>query len=274
MDIVVADPQGVEIGYLTERREIDIDIGGENDFEILIDASECLKDYVPYCRWYASGGEVGGLITDIEKRADGYVALRGSVWRGMLGEKVLCPASGEDYLKVSGELNAVIAQLIAGRFDGLFVADETSTGISVSNYQFARYCTLLEGVERMLKDNGCRLDIRYADKAVHLGAVPVEDHSAQLEYGSDGRVRFASRRYLGTTHLICLGSGELSNRMVKHLYLQADGSIGTEPAYTGIMERESVLDYPNAGSEDELLEKGYEQLEEEKSYTSMDFEFD
>lgn len=275
MDIIVADPEGKELGYLTDRREIDADFGKDNTFEIVIDAKECPAEYIPYCRWYA-GGEIGGLITDIEKREDGYIALRGPVWRGVLAQKILCPESGTDYLQVSGELNAVIAYLTEGRFDGLVQVSTESTGISVTNYQFPRYCDLLIGIERMLNDNGHRLDIAYQqeNKCLIIGAVAITDYSAQLEYGSDGRIRFSSRQYLGITHLICLGSGELSERMVRHLYVQENGTIGTSRAYTGLAEREAVLDYPNADSEDELMEKGIDRLKEKMSYTTMNFEFD
>ncbi len=275
MDIIIADARGAELGYLTQRREMDVEIGGDNTFEILIDGAECRPEYTAWCRWYVPGGEIGGLITDIEKQADGYVALRGDVWRGLLNRKILCPAAGETEQKVSGELNAVIAQLIAGRFGDLAAADTTSTGITVENYLFPYCCTLLAGLERMLGEKGHRLSLRYnaVDKKLYVGAVPVTDHSARLEYGSDSRVQFASRQYWGTTHLICLGNDETDRRLIRHLYVQPDGTITQAAAYSGLEEREAVLDFSNAKSEEELLEKGREALEKEKSYTSMSFYF-
>lgn len=275
MDIIIADPQGKELGYLTERREMDVEIGGENSFEILIDGADCPPEYAAWCRWYVPGGEVGGLITDIEKQADGYVALRGDVWRGLLNRKVLCPAAGEERQTVSGDLNAIIAQLIKGRFDDLAAAEAKPAGVAVADYPLPRYCTLLAGLERLLGEKGYRLSLRYdpVDKKLYIGAAAATDHSALLEYGSDSRVRFASRQYTGITHLICLGSSEEAGQMAEHLYVQPDGTITGTAGYSGLKEREAVLDCSNAHSQEELMEKGLEALEKEKSGTSMSFCF-
>ena len=61
-------------------------------------------------------------------------------------------------------------------------------------------------------------------------------------------------------HLICLGSGELKDRTVIHLYVQADGSIGKTQYYTGIDEVAEVYENTNAEAED-LEEGGRDRLE-------------
>ena len=60
-------------------------------------------------------------------------------------------------------------------------------------------------------------------------------------------------------HLICLGEGELKDRVVEHLYVQADGSIGTTPYYTGVDEITDVYDFPGADSAT-LIEYAEQQL--------------
>ena len=66
----------------------------------------------------------------------------------------------------------------------------TDTGVTVSNYQFDRYCTLLEGITKMLKSVGYRLSIRHKREKgipgyVLIEAVPVVDHSDEIELSKD-----------------------------------------------------------------------------------------
>ena len=82
---------------------------------------------------------------------------------------------------------------------------------------------------------------------VRLAAVPIVDWSDQLEYGQDNRVDFTTRdNQRGINHLICLGRGELADRLVIHLYLQPDGSIVDTIYYTGVEERTAVFDFSSA----------------------------
>ena len=108
----------------------------------------------------------------------------------MLEHKIIQPPAGSDYKKVSGELNEVLKTLIDPEFDGLFVVSQENTGVSVSNYQFDRYCTLLDGIVEMLASKGYRLEIRHKREEgipgyVLISAVPVVDHSDQVELSKD-----------------------------------------------------------------------------------------
>ena len=68
--------------------------------------------------------------------------------------------------------------------------------------------------------------------------------------------------------MICLGKGELQDRQVIDLYVQEDGSIGSEQYYTGIQEIAET--YEDTSSEtDELEEKGMEKLLELMNSTSF-----
>ena len=62
--------------------------------------------------------------------------------------------------------------------------------------------------------------------------------------------------------------------MVRHLFVQEDGSIGNEQHYFGIDERVVVHDYPNAEDENELLKSGEEKLESLRNYKKMDMTVD
>ena len=133
------------------------------------------------------GGIIGKVLTSTTLD---YVELKGYTWRGRLEQKIISPPAGSDYKIVSGELNAVLKSLIEPEYDGLFIVSSKDTGISVNNYQFDRYCTLLDGVTKMLKSKGCRLDIQHRREQgvpgyVLIRAVPIEDYSDQIELSKD-----------------------------------------------------------------------------------------
>ena len=154
----------------------------------------------------------------------------------MLDKKIIRPPAGQDYKKVSGELNTVLGELITEQFGDYFVVSQDDTGVSLTNYQFDRYCTLLTGVTKMLQSVGCRLRITYKQQErgqpgyVELSAVPVVDYSEQIELSQDSQLNFTFKNCRnGVNHLICLGKGELQERQGSDLDGQENGSSGEEP---------------------------------------------
>lgn len=111
---------------------------------------------------YIMGTEYGGIIGEVltDTTLD-YVELKGLTWRGRLAKKIIQPPAGSDYKTVSGELHTVMKSLIEPEFDGLFVVSQENTGVTVSNYKFDRYCTLLDGLTKMLKSKGYRLELTF-----------------------------------------------------------------------------------------------------------------
>ena len=170
--------------------------------------------------------------------------------------------------------------LVTEQFNDYFVVSQADTGVTVTNYQFDRYCTLLAGITKMLKSVGHKLHIEYIQQErgrpgyVELSAVPIADYSEQIELSQDSRLNFVFEETKnGVNHLICLGKGDLQDRQVIDLYVGQNGSIGTTQYYTGIQEIAEV--YENASAEtDELEGKGRERLQEIMNSTtfSMDVE--
>lgn len=256
--------------------EIDIAIGEENNYEIKVRRDKWRSEYKFENAFYIKETEYGGIIGEVDTNtAEDTASLLGMTWRGMLDKKIICPPAGSDYKTVSGELNLILNDLVAEHFDDYFVVLQVDTGVSVTNYQFDRYCTLLAGINKMLKSVGYRLQIRYMQQErgqpgyVELSAVPIVDYSEQIELSQDSQLNFTFKNCRnGVNHLICLGKGELQDRQVIDLYVQEDGSIGSEPHYTGIQEIAAV--YEDTSSEtDELEEKGREKLQELMNSTSF-----
>lgn len=277
-ELILADPSGNEIRAVLDA-EVDLDIGTTNDFEIKM-SRVGFEDIQLKSRIFNPGTELGGLIRRVKTATiDNSVTLGGFTWRGLLAKKIIEPPPGQDYATATGELNAILWGMVEPEFGGLFVASTEDTGVTVT-YQFERYCTLLDGLTKMLKSVNYRLEMQYKQGSggaagyVEIAAVPIVDYSSQIELSSDLRLNYiAEAMNDGTNHLICLGEGELKDRIVLHLYVQADGSIGTTPYYTGLDEITDVYDFP--GSDATTLEEyGRESYPDLMSYLKfgMDIE--
>ena len=257
--------------------DIDIAIGSdENDYEVKIRQDRWDKRYVYGNIFYIKNTEFGGIIGRKKTNtAEDTISLYGRTWRGMLDKKIIRPPSGQDYRKVSGELNMVLNTIVTEKFGDNFVVSQNDTGVSVTNYQFDRYCTLSAGIVKMLKSVGYKLHIEYIQQErgqpgyVELSAVQIVDYSERIELSQDSRLNFVfDETKNGVNHLICLGKGELQERQVVDLYVGKSGSIGKTQYYTGIQEVAET--YEDTSSEsDELEEKGREKLQELMDSTSF-----
>lgn len=279
LKFIIANKNGEELGYIKDADRIDIDLGETNDFELQLSADDWTQEFYNWrYRIYIPNTEYGGLLEERRtSTAENTVTWAGYTWRGLLSQKIIQPPSGQSHMTVSGDANEIIKTILGERFGALFVADSKKSGINVKSYKFDRYCTILDGLEKMLQQYGARLKLYYKqgtpggmDGAVHVCAVPVTDWSGQLEYSQDGRIDFTTKDYRkGTNHLICAGEGEGENREILHLYVQKDGSIGENRYYTGLDEREALYSYTSVEDTEQLKKEGMERLRELMNYTEM-----
>ncbi len=281
MEFIVADQDRMEVKVLSASASLDVDLSqdadnteGTNDGQLTTIADEEIR-YGMYL--FSPGSEFGGRILDLKRStASEELVWYFDTWRRMLGQTIIEPPEGEAYKTVKGDAHAVLSELLVGRYGGLFVVPEELSGITVSG-QFDRYTTLLDGMNKLLKEQDARLQIRAVQGdtgevfTVEVSVVLIMDYSAEIEYSQDNKVDLTIRDYRrGINHLICLGSGELTERMVRHLYIQEDGSIGDAQYYTGLEERTEVFNYPSAEDENELLKSGKEQLQELANYQKLE----
>ena len=277
--LILATPER-EIGSIKDSNITISPNDDKKEFSVQIARCNWKKDmtygryvYVPDTEF---GGEIGEILTDTTLD---YVEMKGLTWRGMLYYKVVEPPSGSDYKKVSGELHAILKYLIEPEFDGLFVVSSVDTGVSISNYRFDRYCTLLDGISKMLKSVGYRLKISHKrvkgePNYVLVEAVQIVDYSSEIELSKDCRLNYTMNdKRNGVNHLIVVGKGELQDRNVFHLYAWPDGSIKTTKYYSG--KHEIVHVYENTSTEtNDLHSKSEEKLRElmNKTTFGMDVE--
>lgn len=262
-DIIIATAAGKEVRSMLYS-EYDFEVGlEENSFEVKI----LRPEWQPFdvgSRVYIPGTEYGGLYRRMSTNTEeGTISVGGMTWRGMMQKKIISPPSGQDYATDSGELNEIIKARVEAALPGLFIGSSESTGVTVS-WQYARYCTLEEGLRDMLESVDYRLNIEYSqtDKAVVVSAVPIENYSDDVQFSADWQLNYYMRMQSdGVNHLILLGQGELKDRVVRHLYLNKNGKIVTTQYYTGVNEVAEVYDYPGA-EEDDLIQNGKEHFKE------------
>ena len=264
---------------LHELGEIDFDVDLEigttedatNDFELnsnVLFSSQTAGFYLP-------GTEIGGVIEHSKEITDEDVAtLRGYSWRGLMSKKTIMPPAGSDYKIVSGEANTVIASMLSGVLGDFFTVSTADSGCTITNYQFPLYINMLDGLEGMLEAYDYRLKITAQKVASNQPIqILVEAVKAQLIKGTfnedNGIPMSFETNNMGINHLICGGSGELQNRMIRHLYIDSNGNVSTTQYYYGFDEREEFFDYPNAESEDDLIDNGTKRLLEVASYKKL-----
>ena len=260
-EIIVASVSGAELRSMLFSR-YDFEIGDKNNtFEITCQRDEWMN-LPTNARLYIPNTEYGGLFktTEVDTKHN-TVKAGGFTWRGMLQNRIICPPVGQDYATDSGELNAIIASRVSVAYPNIFVGTSDTTGVTV-NYQYKRYCTLYDGLKEMLRSVGYRLRLSYDQtlEKVVVDAVPIVDYSAQIEYSSDMNADYTMvLDYAGVNHLICLGNGELRDRIVVHLYVSKTGIISRTQTQFAEDEIAGIYDYSGA-SEADLIQSGTEQL--------------
>lgn len=274
MDLIYMNDSMEDVGVL-HGYEFDLAFGkDENSFECSIQAAHhCCKT-----GWYLyiEGTEYGGIIDAITSdTGTGEVIYSGRTWHGILNSKVLEPDAGENYLVVSGsETHAAIMALVERmELDALFTVPEAQSGVEISSYQMPRYIAGYDGITKMLGSVECRLQLAFDGGKVVLSAVPKVDYTGE-EFDSD-KASFSVKQAQGlVNHLICLGGGELAERLVVHLYADSNGSFGTSPFMFGLDEYTAVFDYPNVESEQELITAGIERFRELRAVDAIRIDLD
>lgn len=294
MDLIYMNSSMEDQGVLTDY-EMDLAFGAdENDFECLIpsDAHCCQAGWY----LYAEGTEYGGIIDTLEVRSEANeVMYFGRTWHGILGSKVVMPLTSGDastdyvtvktadsdgvslvdkYLVISGDANRCIDFILSRLgLSELFEASSESVSI-VREFRFDRFTDGYSGLVKMLASVGMKLKVQYSDGKVVVSGVPRYDYATDEEFDPSLVEIQLKKKVNSVNHLICLGSGELEQRTVLHLYADASGNISTTQTMTGLNEYTAIYDYSSVESEEELLKQGTEQLqklwEPDKMVISLD----
>ena len=274
MDLIYTDENREDVGVLLDY-QMDLAFGADEDnftIEVNINDHVCRED-----NWiYMEGTEYGGIIDNIQVDTERQrVTYKGRTFHGLIESKIVCPDPGDDYYVITNmDANEALDTLITRLGLGdLFEASSEISGITITRYQFWRYIEGYSGIKKMLNKFGAKLHVEWNDGAVVLSAVPYVSYDDE-ELTSD-HVNFTIDQVFNPiNHMVCLGKGELKDRMVIHLYCDANGNISQTQTFTGLEERSEVLDYPNAESEEELISEGEQRLREAWRASTVDIRLD
>lgn len=280
MDLIMTDASFHELGYLKKECQIDLQIGNyenANDFEITIPYSRWNDKFNKHSYFFdENGSEVGGYIKGItSKTASQEVVLYGLTWRGLIKQQFIKPPSGQAYYEAREDANTFLRDVLDDYFDGIIVGSKELCGVNV-NYNI-RYINKLEAIEKALSNAGLKINIRF-DYVKHVAVVEaIEKNKTNKELSNDyGFDMTAKDIEKGYNHVICLGKGELTERMVVELYLLKNGSITQDEALaiadgnSGINRNTTVYENTNAADENELIEGGTEKLTADEKSLSID----
>ena len=262
MDLIYMNADREDLGVLHDYK-FDLAYGeDENDFELQIPSAAhcCGAGFF----LYIEGTEYGGIVDDIGSDTEAEeVTYTGRTWHGLLNSKIIEPDDGQAYLVLSGEANAVIGSLITRLgLDDLFAASTEDSGLTISKYKMNRYIAAYEGIRKMLKTEEGKLRFTFTNGKVVLSAHRRNDYTEDSDFDSDLVDLKVKRHYHPVNHVICLGRGELTEREVIHLYLDADGKISRTQTFFGMDERAEVYENTNAESLEDLENGGINRLKE------------
>lgn len=224
MDLIYSNSNHEDIGVLFDCT-FDLAFGrDENNFELTMAlGSHCMEQgfYV-----FIEGTEYGGVVDSIRVDTDkDTVTYCGRTWHGILAGNIIEPDSGYDHLTVSGDANEILALLVE-RLDlgGVFAASTAQSPIQITQYQF-RYKDGYSGICEMLAQFGGKLRMIHLYDKVILSAVHLRDFSQDEEWDSTQVDLDIMKNFRPVNHLVCLGSGDLKDRHVIHLFVDSGGGI-------------------------------------------------
>lgn len=224
MDLIYANEKKEDIGVLMDYT-FDLAFGkDENNFACEVYSSNhvCREEYM----LYIEGTEYGGIIDKVKADTSSEtITYSGRTWHGILAGKIIGPDAGEDYLILSGEANQIIAFLIERTgLTGIFRASTRDSGIEIVEYP-VRYQDAYTVLRKMLFEATGKLKIQYRKDIVELSAVPYIDYSQDEEWDSSQMDFQAEQNHRPVNHLICLGTGNLKDRHVIHLFTDENGGV-------------------------------------------------
>lgn len=262
MDLIYANEKREDVNVLKDY-SLDLAYGvDENDFECRVSIDNHCCDTAYFL--YVEGTEYGGIVDNIKVDTENAeITYSGRTWHGILESKIITPETGEDYLVLTGEGNAVLASLVErmGLLD-LFCVSEADSGVKVKSYKMNRYIGGYTGIRKMLRASGAKLHMTFKNGMVELSTAPLVDYSQDEQFDSDQIGFVVTKHSAPINHVICLGKGELAEREVIHLFADESGNVVESQVFFGLSEVAAVYDYANAESTEELVEGGGEIIRE------------
>ncbi len=226
MELIYTDANKKDVGVLNAA-SFDLAFGvDENDFELTIPKKNhcCEAGSVIYIE----GEEYGGIVDGVElTTSDDMIKYTGRTFHGILNSKVIEPPKGCDYLTLYGDANAVLAQLIKLLdLEALFIAESNPADINITAFEMYRYVKGYDGIRKLLNTVSAKLKMKWQGQKVLLYAEPLIDYSISEEFMLSAVADMSiKKQYNSVNHIIGLGSGELAERKVIHIFTDDNGGV-------------------------------------------------
>lgn len=268
MDVTYTDASWTDQGVLPVTSSDWAYGASENDFELVL-SSDVIPDFNSLV--YVEGTEIGGMVRGAQASSDSdSVRIYGDTWTGVMGRKVIGPDSGSDYLVLSGDVRDIVETLVSrAGLDDLFTVKAYKPGVTTthtfkgtrsdaSQQDAGRYMTCWAAIWQLLVENGCKIGFSW-DASTRRVLVTVDKATDLTDDEYQNVCTVTVTRSLPVNHLVCLGSGELKDRAVAHVYLDSDGNASTAQSITGYAEIAEVYE-DTVASGDDLVSDGKSKL--------------
>lgn len=271
-DLIYTDAKWRDAG-IVHAYELSMEYGpaSKNSFELSCPLSE-RPAIEARSLVYMEGAEFGGIVdavgVDAKRAGRKRAVYRGRTWHGILAGKVICPDAGQPHYRIRGEANAALLALVHRMGLGdLFTASAANSGITLDHR--ARFADAYTAILDALRASGAKLKIAWDGTRAALSAEPIRDWSATDELDTDRMGFDLTKCYRPINHLVCVGTGELTDRAEVHFYADAEGRVSQTQTLFGADERAAIYDYSNADA-DKLAEEGHKKLEELQNEDTCD----
>lgn len=266
MELIYTDKNMKDIGSIN-KFNMDFDTTNTMDYTLTVDSGNqsILDDgfvYIP-------DTEYGGIIDKkTPSTITGNTVYYGRNYRGILNSKIIYPQAGQDYKYISGDIYEILTNLVDEfNLSSYFTLDKESiSGYEVSNYKVDRYCSLYSLMMSLSKKFNKNLWLNYdiSYKKILITFRSAIDYSKEELYCDaklDMEVTKSSRL---PTHLLCLGSGQLKERIVADIWLNADRkTFNTDhQVFFGVDDYTKIYENVNSNSKEDLLSAGISKFEE------------
>lgn len=268
MALIYTDKNLVEQGYLSGASMDWQEEDDENSFSLSMGLDDYEKLSSGCYVFDENNPRFGGRVQKVRiQTASNGLIWEGKTFAGILSTKIIEPPTGQAYRTITGTLAEKINEVLTltGLSDVFYT---NALGGSSSSWQIDRYTDVLTAFRKLAAEN--ELSIIVSFDAEHEGQkLKISFASSNLdvageEYDSDLYAFDIAQDMMPVNHLICLGSGQLQNRMVRHLYRLNNGEIVTNRPENWSVEEEvaSIYENTNAESVSELVKEGRKRFQE------------
>ena len=284
MDLIYTDKQRKDIGVMKDYT-FDLAFGtDENDFELTTELENhcCEANGLVYIENTEYGGIIDGLGV---ATSDDKLTYKGRTWHGILNSKIIEPKDDKSPLKVSGEVNHIIGNLISRcGLSNLFIASSNNSGLYTDGYSFDKYIGMYSGLKKLVESVNGKLKFSYTNGKVIVSAVPLIDYSKDEQFDNDQVEMEIDKVYNSVNHLICVPKEKEKKEEdeeplpIVHLYRNRNGVFSQTQTFQGLDEIMGVYEYSTQDDMDELLKDlkigNVEKLKNHVKYDSVQMDFE